>query len=393
MRLFLGTILVVIGYFYKSVEASVISAGCKEWTCQDGVGSGTGANRTCAAIFEQSTFGVEECQPDKWLCDAPYTLANNVTCGNYTILPWKDDMPAGDSCNYDEECYINLCNSTSGETKTCAGRAENERCGDDRECYPGFFCNSTNVCGKVAKKNENCTASIRCEFGTQCVNQTCTTFGSLSDGARYYLEDATLDQQTPTLPNQTFWVCKNFYAFYTGNLTSTKLPIYECGGGPDRQFSSSEYKRKVNDDSDCMYTLNFNNGTTKNLTEVAMCGYNHDTNHYCPKRRGGDEYSDANKLDQIIWNDVDFSCHHRSTIQYCRGIEDNAITSGGFRLFLERETLTQGDGYSMIANNQRCSGNNIVSTRGYWRILDSAQGTVMTYFALVVGFIGLAYLY
>lgn len=390
MRVVIASLLFMLGYIWRPSNASTITSNCKEWSCQDGIGSGSGANRMCAQIFGDTTFGVEKCQPDKWLCDANYTLTQNVTCGDFTILPWKDDMPAGDSCNYDDECFTDSCNSTAGDTRTCSGKNESSSCGDDRECYPGLYCNSSNVCGKVSTLGEACNANIRCEFGSHCINETCKRFGTQKDGTQFYIQDAILFPNPSELQNKMFWTCENFYAYNTGKKNGN-YPILECGEGPVANFTS--YKRKVNDQAECYFALPFNNGTTGNLTEYATCGYNHNSNHYCPKRRGGDEWESLTNADRKTWEGLgDLQCHHRSTIQYCRGIEDNELISAAFRLFMQNEWETTGEGYPMIAKGDRCSGNEIVTTRGYYRLIDSAQGMTMTYFMLVAAFLGLVLL-
>ena len=195
MKIQILTVILSAFYMLKYVSATKIENGCKAWNCLTGIGGNkTGTDRQWALLSTQSSsdiFGVEACQPESFLCNATVTLEKNVSCTGYTVWPWKDDMPAGDSCTKDEECFMNKCNTT-GSTKTWAGKSENETCGDDRECYPGLYCGtvgSTRNCTPVAKAGENCSSTIPCEFGYGCANGSCTRFGSLENGQKYYIQD------------------------------------------------------------------------------------------------------------------------------------------------------------------------------------------------------------
>lgn len=299
-------------------------------------------------------------------------------------------MPAGDSCTYNEECFTRSCNTT-GTTKTCKGLPEGTKCLDDRECFPGLYCAKTTTCTPVAKKTQACDANTRCEFGSHCANKVCTAFGKLKDGSYYYLMDSVKWPSPKDITTEMFRVCENFYAYATTQIAEKIYPVLLCGKGPDANFTN--YERKVNDEAECTYLSNIPEGTKVNFTAFAKCGYNHNGHHYCPKVRGYKDYEFWNDVDRGLWNATVPVCHHRSTIQYCREIEDNPLISLAYRQFMLREWETSGDNYALIADSQRCSGEAITLTKSYYRMKDSAMGTVMTYFALVVGFMGLAYLY
>lgn len=115
-----------------------------------------------------------------------------------------------------------------------------------------------------------------------------------------------------------------------------------------------------------------------------MCGYNIDDFYYCPKMRGGDFFDAQNLADQGTWAIAPSSCHHRSTIQYCRAVEDNPATSVLLRNFLRYEWETTDNNWSLVANHEKCVGNAITKTRAYWRIRDSAATTTFTFLALAV---------
>lgn len=391
MRVLIIAVVFVVMCFKDFAFGAKIDTECKKWECQSGIGgSETSTNRTCAKL-KDTKYGIEECQPTGFLCPAELSLSSEQKCANNTVLPWKKDMPAGDSCTMNDECFTRKCNVT-GNTHTCSGKTEGTQCGDDRECYPGLYCNKTLVCGKVANSTTTCSDDVRCGFGQTCVNGTCTKYGTLKDGTAFYLLDILRWTDPFTLTTSMYWVCENFYAYNTGvKANSNKNPVLVCGSAPEKNFTS--YKRSKGDDNMCSYTFQFANGTKGNYTYPATCGYNHDGAYYCPKFRGKDEYDVQNSNDRALWKDLNVSCHHRSTMQYCRGVEDNVVVSQLMRFFMQTDYETTGNGYPYIANNDRCTGNAMVNTRNYWRIIDSAQGTVMTYFALVIGFISLAYLY
>lgn len=112
--------------------------------------------------------------------------------------------------------------------------------------------------------------------------------------------------------------------------------------------------------------------------------------YYCPKRRAEVDYKSNNDADVSTWGGYkDLGCHHLSTIQYCRKIEDNPVISLGFRLALKSEM--ERDVYPLIAKNDKCVGEAITTTLNYYRVIDSAY--TLQYYALVAGFFILALLY
>ena len=273
MKIQILTVILSAFYMLKYATATNITSECKAWDCISGIGgSDSGTSRMCARISSDpnnTIFGVEGCQPSTFLCDANETLTSNVTCSNYTAWPWKNDMPAGDSCTTNEECYINLCNTT-GSTKTCAGKEAGETCSDDRECYPGLYCandGGSRNCTPVAKKDENCSNTKPCEFGYGCANGNCTRFGSLANGQKYYIQDDYLFPDPNALTNKMYFVCENFFAYDSGDVAEGKYPVLVCSDGPLKNFNTEE--RKVGDEMECNFTLTFDNGTNTTLTEYA----------------------------------------------------------------------------------------------------------------------------
>ena len=179
-------------------------------------------------------------------------------------------------------------------------------------------------------------------------------------------------------------VCKSFWAEKTGNATNdnNKYGIYECTDG---RYLQGSYERPVNESDTCVYNFTLRNGTDYHPEEVAKCGYNADGNHYCPKRRSKTDYGTLNDADVLTWNSfTSVKCHFNSTIQYCRDIEDNGVISLAYRLAMKNEMENHGF-YHLIAKNDRCVWDAIETTKNYYRVIDSAYGTMLTYFALVTG--------
>ena len=200
------------------------------------------------------------------------------------------------------------------------------------------------------------------------------------------MTDATYPLGLP----QVARICKNYTAYVAMNDTRNGL-YYECGGSPEKLFK--KYDRHRDDSDFCDYNVTYHNGTSVTIRETPKCGYNADTYPYCPKRRGYSDYSGYNEIMTKLWEENQPLCHHRSTIQYCRNIEDNHALSVGYREFMRYEVETTGDLYPLIANNKRCVGDVVLFTKGYWRIIDSALTTTLTYFALVAALFSVTYLY
>lgn len=188
-------------------------------------------------------------------------------------------------------------------------------------------------------------------------------------------------------------MCKSFWAENTGNTTSdsNKYSIFECTKG--RILEVGGYDRGLGASDTCVYNYTLSNGKDFHPQEVATCGYNTDGLYYCPKRRSESDYKTLNDADKTTWNSFnDLNCHYNSTIQYCRKIEDNAVISLAYRLAMKNEMEVHGY-YPLIAKNDKCVGDAIETTLNYYRVIDSAYGTMMTYFALVVGLFSLVLLY
>lgn len=395
MQIRFAAFIAVVMYLWNTVEAAKIDALCRKWECQVGVGGDkTKTDRLCSvanATQTDGTIGVEACQPTEYLCNAPVTFATNTSCSTLSVLPWKSGIASGDSCTSDAECASGSC-QTTGSSKTCVGKNETQDCKVDNECNAGLFCNNLK-CANVTKEGKACDATTKCEFGTYCMNKNCTRFGTQAVGTQFSITGVTTGAKGDIVNMVYSRLCSSFWAEITGNVTADtdKFTLFECTNG--RTLTGGKYSRGVGDDDTCAYTYSYKDGTTGAGSEVAACGYNTDGMKYCGKRRDASEYKDLNSNDKATWGSYkDLGCHYNSTIQYCRKIEDNAVISLGFRSAMKNEFDSNG-AYPFIAKCDRCVGDAIVNTKNYFRVVDLAYGTMLSYFALVVGFFSIALLY
>ena len=149
-----------------------------------------------------------------------------------------------------------------------------------------------------------------------------------------------------------------------------KTPIFECTGGPEKQFDN--YYRE-GDDLLCDYSITLNNGTVLNITEVAVCGYNAATYFFCPKRRGPNEFNADNNFDRSAWRDAPSGCHHRTSIQYCLYIQQTHWVYFDFKRVLSNIMMTSGNNYPLLAFPYQGVPNSIWATRQLERIYDSEE--------------------
>ena len=376
------------------------NAQCKSWRSQSGLGGNLqGSNRTCADP-SGSLFFADICQPDAYLCSVQESISGSENCTFYSAFPWKSQLPPGDDCNGTASCYPGTTCNTIDLKKRCVGREENVTCTNDKECQPGLFCwhtgsGRTNTCKPLLQEGETCDLNRRCEFGSQCANLSCTRFGTMKNGERFAIYDGEL---FPTIPDVNvadfspiYRLCEDFWAFDTGFRNDSTHAIYECSKGPEKNFDSYATS---NSGFLCSYNLTANNGTViSNLTETVKCGFNTDTNYYCPMRRGVNDFSARNAVDRSTWsssenlNNSTYVCHHRTSVQYCLHIQENFLYQKAFNLALLNEFITTGDNYPMIANNNRDVGNAITKTKNYWRIVDSSFTNNLSCFTAILALI------
>ncbi len=351
---------------------------CKVWKCQEGLGGDKiGKNRTCA-IKNGDVNVAEACVPDDFLCDVKIDLTQDRNnCTAFDALPWKKDLPAGDDCGGNSTCFDTVqCRNIEGK-RICVGSDEGADCTNDMQCNPGLFWYkggfiTGNKCEKVKNYTEDCNENKRCRFGSACVNYICTQFGNLTDGTVFeYMDDEKYKNINPNQDYpEIYRVCENFWAIMTGKKSASNRYLFECSGGPEKQFK--DYTRQESD-LNCTFTLTANNGTTINSSHPATCGFNRDNNFYCPSRRGPTEYGPHNGRARETWKNAPSTCHHRSSIQYCPDIQNEFFMQKAFADVLRTEFITSENNYTMIANNDRCVGNAIMETKNYWRIIDSAN--------------------
>jgi len=237
------------------------------------------------------------------------------------------------------------------------------------------------VCNVTVARDTNCTDNIKCHFGNFCGNGTCRAFGSIPSGSLFTVQDNELAPlQTADNSMVASRLCNTFVAIKSEKVTN--LPLYQCIDGYEKGFdsySSAEARQ-------CNYTANFGNGTkgtTGAILAPSICGYNRDNKMYCPMKRSVKEHSSENSNAARTWLDAPTTCHVRSSVQYCKDIEGNDLRSIAFRATMQTDWRTVGENFPLVANSDRCIGNAVAATRAYWRIVDSATGTVLSYFGLI----------
>lgn len=314
----------VVTYLLNYVTAFAESK-CEIWRCDLDLGAEEfGKNRTCAVDGGEVNYA-NQCYEDDHFCLVDHSvLNNNKKCSNVSVVPWKEDLPAGDDCTGLASCYDGVtCTKVTNTTSLCMGKAIDEDCTNDKQCNPGLFCHektgvfqSGKVCQPVKKIDETCNADERCEFRSMCVNSTCVEFGNLTDGSRFELMDKEL---YPSITRNSEFhlagrVCQNFFAFNSGYKGETGQYMFECSQGPHANFT--DYTREA-DNLTCSFNHITANGTSVAFDLPAKCGFNMDHFHYCPSRRGTDEYAEHNARARTTWRAaVNQTCHHRTSIQY-----------------------------------------------------------------------------
>lgn len=107
-------------------------------------------------------------------------------------------MPAGDSCyfvNDQHNCAAGLtCAKNGDDGYVCQGLSQGQACigMQDVKCNPGLACQFNQVglqwqCLPTIKRGDQCNSTVRCQFGTECWNGTCTRYGSLPVGSEIYV--------------------------------------------------------------------------------------------------------------------------------------------------------------------------------------------------------------
>ena len=74
----------------------------------------------------------------------------------------------------------------------CAGRTEGDACPETRDCDPGLFCSTDNICTKFKKVAESCLGDMECGRQARCMRTSpdtsglCTKYFSLTTGVPFY---------------------------------------------------------------------------------------------------------------------------------------------------------------------------------------------------------------
>lgn len=389
MKTKLAMIAGIVGYLFGTAQ----SQSCKQWDNKPGLGGDVeGANRVCADVSGE-IFVTEECVPDHFLCKVGISIEGENKCQEAVPFSWKSEMPPGDSCTDDRECFHSTGCDING-TDTCRGVAVGEACDNDKNCTVGNFCAQSNkTCTAVRGTGADCGADIRCGFGHLCASRKCVRYGSLNVGDLFYVEDEEIFPDLTVENPMAYQVCKTFAGNFT-EMTAEGVGFrqYQCTNGWERNFTEDG---RTDPADQCEFIMQNPNegGENKNTTLPPVCGFNADTKYYCPARRGNSQFENENKNHATTWSRAPSSCHHRSTVQYCKAIEDNIGDSLLFRDYLRVQWLTTGDQNALVANNRREVGNAIEQTRDYWRLRDGAYGTVLTYVTLIAGIFAMTFVY
>ena len=360
----------------KSVQAA---DPCMRWQCDEKLGDGLNETARICADLTGTTGSANGCQPDgSFLCDAGTQLTARTNCSLASPLPWKTNLAPGDTCEMAAQCQSNTCNTT---TNTCVGLGLDAVCATDIECAAGHYCSrATLKCTATVASGAACSDDIKCNFGFTCANSTCTRYGSMAVGTNFTVQDNervnNVDDGSVFASN----LCASFAAIRTEvKKEMTELPLYLCTNGEAKQFK--EYGNA--EVTQCKYNLDIGTGTPKETMLPSTCGYNLDTKSYCPMRRSTTEHGTLNANDAKTWADAPATCHIRTSIQYCKDIEGNDLRSLAFRSAMQTAWKASGDNYPIVANSNRCIGNTFKASRVFWRIVDSATTTVVSYFGLI----------
>ena len=240
---------------------------------------------------------------------------------------------------------------SSCEENKCTGKAIDESCDTSEECDAGLWCNTslsaTGNCDKVLEQGERCTNDESCGYAARCYDNTCTHFAFFNDG--YDMIHAQEDIER--------------YQFLCKTLTMWKNQRgeYECVEGPvnsgEWHFPEAEEPRF------CNYTITDSESQeTYEITDVsAKCGYNKDSDYYCPAKQGdlvslisADVLS---LIEKFFINEEKYDCHTNGKIWRCADLQENIDDE--FRPVLQAFYFLDNEAhYPEVANNPDCFKNN-----------------------------------
>lgn len=163
-------------------------------------------------------------------------------------------------------------------------------------------------------------------------------------------------------PEQISRVCKSFYAYND----QSSIYSYVCSGAPIPKFSG--FDRKVGESDKCYYRKDDGQHHTSHTEIVqAICGYNNNGAHYCPKTKSHSEF--VSKIPDFIelWNDVSsVKWHHRSNIRDCEDLNNKPELLKKFIIFLKYEWLYKDSNSALVAS----ADHNVLETnmfvKSYW---------------------------
>ena len=308
---------------------------------------------------------------------------------------YKDIAP-GDWCPMDQEenpcffgstCVKNVCVRPVEDNISCCA-SDGEGC-TDKYCPPGQYCEATDssddkykMCQPIKEIGEVCARDNQCGYGAFCnyveytdEPRTCKFYGTLKNGEAIGRVDNPLHCES----GQSF--PKLVYRSY----------IHYCMRG---RVSEPGYEMGTNfpNEQGCNYRI-FQDDVIDGLLQVepARCGFNQDTNYYCPVWKGDPVYLDfyARVFQYLRDADSTHTCNEKTALigpkgtPRCAALADKINNDKFYEELVQVEWLVQSPtGYPNIANNADCVKS--VLTKGYWQSSDSIYHQYVTLLAIML---------
>ncbi len=372
MKIILASIFAVATASW-SLDQLLQDGSCRMYDCSKNLANGkNGTERQCADWDSgSSTVTVEPCgNTTLFQCLITPTFTNSINCSAYpnTYPVWRNQMAAGDTCYGEDQCFGNMTcggKAMASDLTVCLGQNVNETCSDNRMCNPGLYCDTVSKeCRDVIPTGGNCTATlgaVPCSFANSCYNGTCTPWGQVDVGNVINIPDpADYDGHTPFAYNEMF-LCKSFFAL---PVTGSPLGNYVCAWGDKPLFDSNEVK---DGNTTCYFNrTNPYDNTTTTVSQLATCGYNKNSNLYCPKTRE-ESYIRSEGYAAYFNENKNMTCNLETSFQYCGDVENNAARGPLGRLFMAFIWRTTGTNFAQVADNPYCITDSV--TQFYWHIL------------------------
>lgn len=333
-----------------------------------------------AVNFGEPTINVNSC-PAGQFCNyasAPFStpLIGSSYCQNIPAPPAPQptlNIPAGDFCN---TTLGDTCNKGNCVDGVCVSNNKiGSACSVDIDCPTGSFCNKGTVCTPFTPPGGNCVPGATpfskvssCGYSGRCINNTCVLPYSLKGNT-----GVPLNTSGGQLIASYF--CESGYA--DGSKSNTGY--FMCVHPPHND--ASHIQNGVPTGSICKITQYYADGTFSHLSMTPICGYNQNSNLYCPW-----EFGDAplqKMLNTIkranVAERLNVNCNPAS--QNCAYIKelpyDVNLALGQFIWARSNIRLTP-----FIANNAECVQQTLTSA--YWGSEAKTLGLTLLATALIL---------